>query len=108
MCGGSEKQRKAHNEGKPFTLAASTDSAGIAFYEKYVAEEVVRQWNDLLHFNPEQAARMLAETPPEYRCVHRNSSQTFAGPLGSVPLCAAAADGLAVPCECLGSRKKSW
>jgi hypothetical protein len=67
MCGGSDVQKRAYAERKPFKLRASVDEAGVAFYQKYVAAEVVRQWNDLLEFNPEQAARMLAETPEEYR-----------------------------------------
>jgi hypothetical protein len=46
-------------------------------YQKYVAAEVVRQWSDLLEFNPEQAARMLDQTPEEYRCVCEHP-QTFA------------------------------
>ena len=84
MCGGSDVQKRAYAERKPFKLRASEDEAGVAFYQKYVAAEVVRQWSDLLEFNPEQAARMLDETPEEYRC---ETLKCLRAPLTPADLC---------------------
>lgn len=78
MPGGSEKQRAAKEEGKPFKLSSWEHPLGKAFYDEHLVELLQAAWELMAQHYPVTCQAMLEVLPPKYRLARTGFSKATA------------------------------